>query len=336
MMPPPTRVVLAFTAATPVVEIDPEAAAIQEALLKVKLDHAFEFFIEPDLNAMTLDCLLDLRPHIVHIGGLGTEEGALLIKDPSGALSPVDNRSFADIFHALRNDLRCVVLNASYMSAQGQELSRYIDVVVSAPGRLTKSQATTFAAKFYERLARQDSVSDAVNVARIMSNVLRGRQGNTYLLQNRLDVKPAEMRLYPIQRPLTTEHWEALNTALLTSIADARSQHNRILRMLSACRWILVTLFATFVIAGSLRDELWQVVFGLFGCIGAMVTTAWFASQADACIAAIGPMQAGLIMRSTPVFLSALGDLKRYGMARGILSTTLHVTSNISHNKSKR
>ena len=74
--------------------------------------------------------LLRHTPHIVHFSGHGTAQGAIVLEDSNGVAAAVSPQALGQLFHALRDNVRCVVLNACFSATQAQAIVNEIDCVV--------------------------------------------------------------------------------------------------------------------------------------------------------------------------------------------------------------
>ena len=76
------------------------------------------------------EALLRFRPDIVHFSGHGTESSEIVVQDGSGAGHAVPRDALGRLFSVLRDNIRCVVLNACYSEPQAQAIADHIDCVV--------------------------------------------------------------------------------------------------------------------------------------------------------------------------------------------------------------
>lgn len=197
----PTQVVYASANPTNTTHlaVKQEAQRIMQGLAKLRLGHAFNFNLQHDVTFNTLDSVLDFKAEIVHFSGHGTKDGWLILNDDAGKAHTVDPRDVADLFGVLRHNIRLVVLNACYMSAQASQLIKHIDIVVGTTRAVTDDAAIAFAVKFYERLAKRDSVYEAFEVARLLPPLAKLGPSDTPLLLSKLGVSPDRIKLFPIE-----------------------------------------------------------------------------------------------------------------------------------------
>src|SRR4051794_5319648 len=92
-----------------------EARAIKERLQLAELRE--EFVVEQEWAVRVTDLqghLLRHRPHIVHFSGYGSREGNIILEEQTGNSRPVSTQALKQLFTVLRENVRCVVLNACY------------------------------------------------------------------------------------------------------------------------------------------------------------------------------------------------------------------------------
>ena len=130
---PPVRIL--FLAAKPT-DTDPlrlgeEVRTIDERLREA--DYRDQLDLVPHFAVRLEDLsksLLRYKPHLVHFSGHGSPSGAIILEDASGRSNEVSPKVLGDLFGILRDNLRCVVLNACYSATQANEVTDGIDCVV--------------------------------------------------------------------------------------------------------------------------------------------------------------------------------------------------------------
>jgi hypothetical protein len=88
----------------------------------------------------------------VHFSGHGSKSGKIVLEDNLGNRQPVSARALSRLFSLLKDNIRCVVLNACYSEQQGQAIAEYIDCVVGMSRAIGDSSARSFAMAFYQAL----------------------------------------------------------------------------------------------------------------------------------------------------------------------------------------
>jgi hypothetical protein len=101
------------------------------------------------------------RPTIVHFCGHGTGEGRIILEDNVGNARPVPPEALARVFEVLKDNIRCVVLNACFSSEQARAISEHIDCVVGMSSSISDEAAIAFASAFYLAIASERSIKEA-------------------------------------------------------------------------------------------------------------------------------------------------------------------------------
>jgi hypothetical protein len=110
--------------------------------------------------------LLRFQPHIVHFSGHGSKNQEIILENEQGLGQAVGKQALTDLFKALKDNVRIVVLNSCYSQPQAEALSQVIDFTVGTSQAVKDRSAVAFAAAFYGTLAFGRSVQTAFDVAR--------------------------------------------------------------------------------------------------------------------------------------------------------------------------
>lgn len=116
----------------------------------------------------------------------------------------------------MRNEVRCVILNACYSAAQAKGISQHIDFVIGMTHAVADDAAIRFSEAFYRGIATGRSVQEAFDLGRISTRIPDEEQGSILrLLANKaeaaatyLDPEPelvCEFRLTSGGRPKVSE-----------------------------------------------------------------------------------------------------------------------------------
>jgi hypothetical protein len=134
--------------------------------------------------------LLRHQPHIVHFSGHGSgsgatsssttgrnvtlvdssgntsqiNSGAIILEDNNGNSHPVSTKALSNLFALLKDNIRCVVLNACYSEDQAQAIAEHIDVVVGMSTAIGDEAAIVFATAFYQALGYGRSIKTAFDL----------------------------------------------------------------------------------------------------------------------------------------------------------------------------
>lgn len=101
------------------------------------------------------------KPTIVHFSGHGTNEGRIILEDNLGSAKTVPPAALARVFEILKDNIRCVVLNACFSSEQARAISQHIDCVVGMSSSISDEAAIAFASAFYLAIASERSIKNA-------------------------------------------------------------------------------------------------------------------------------------------------------------------------------
>ena len=165
------KIKILFLAANPTdtarLRLGDEVRAIDQSLQLARYRDAFDLEQAHAVRVADLQGLLMRhQPHIVHFSGHGAESGEILFQDDAGRAYPVPPPALADVFLLLKDNVRCVVLNACFSQTQAEAIAQHIDCVVGMSEEIGDTDARAFAAAFYEALAYGRSVRTAFDLGR--------------------------------------------------------------------------------------------------------------------------------------------------------------------------
>ncbi len=149
--------IVLFIAANPLdtepLKLDEEARAIDRALQQTQYRERFDIKQQwaariADLQGM----LLRYKPDIVHFSGHGSRASEIILQDELGNSHPVSVRALSTLFSVLKDNIRCVVLNACYSEQQAQEIAKHVDYVIGMSKAIGDEAAIGFARSFYQAL----------------------------------------------------------------------------------------------------------------------------------------------------------------------------------------
>jgi hypothetical protein len=151
------KIKILFLAANPKdtdrLRLDEEARSIQEALRKSEFRDVYDFRQEWAVRIGDLqEHLLRHQPHIVHFSGHGSSSNGIILEDMEGCSRRVSERALGNLFSVLKDNIRCVVLNACYSESQAQAIAKNIDCVIGMSRQISDPAAIQFATAFYRAL----------------------------------------------------------------------------------------------------------------------------------------------------------------------------------------
>ena len=176
--------------------LDREARSIREKLRVAEHRDAFEFItqwaVRPD---DLIQYLNEYTPAIVHFSGHGSKEEELILVDDNDNPKPVSKAALESLFRVLKDNIRVVVLNACYSSAQAEAIAGQIDCTIGMNKAIGDKAAIVFAASFYRALGFGRSVQNAFEQGKTALLVEGIAEENTPELILRDGVDPAKIVL---------------------------------------------------------------------------------------------------------------------------------------------
>ena len=149
-------------------QLEVEMRSIDEQLYQAKFRDRFDVRQYGAVRASDLQgLLLRHEPDIVHFSGHGSDESEIILEDDSGKAHIIPNDGLSQLFSELKDNIRCVVLNACYSEEQAQTIVGHIDCVVGMSTAITDRAAILFAAAFYRALGYGENVQSAFNLGRL-------------------------------------------------------------------------------------------------------------------------------------------------------------------------
>jgi CHAT domain/GAF domain len=142
-----------------------EVRAIKERLRLADLRDQIEVEQEHAVRVADLQgFLLRHKPHIVHFSGHGSRAGEIILEDVKGQSKPVSPAALKRTFATLKDNIRCVVLNACYSEVQAKGIAESIDCVVGMTRAIGDESAIAFAASFYQGLGYGRNIQEAFDL----------------------------------------------------------------------------------------------------------------------------------------------------------------------------
>ena len=159
-----------FLAANPKDTDSPRRLGEEVRAIKEKLELSNlrdQFSVEQEWAVRVADLqghLLHHRPHIVHFSGHGSKAGKIVLEDEKGQSRPVSPVALKRTFGVLKDNIRCVVLNACYSGVQAKGIAESIDCVVGMNRAIGDESAIAFAGSFYQGLGYGRSIQEAFDL----------------------------------------------------------------------------------------------------------------------------------------------------------------------------
>ncbi|HLW79336.1 MAG TPA: CHAT domain-containing protein [Terriglobia bacterium] len=165
------RIRILFLAANPSdtaqLRFGEEVRSIEQALLMAEFRDKFDIVQHWATRTIDLQsCLLRYKPDIVHFSGHGSSAGEIVLEDEHGRSAPVGVRALSGLFSILKDNIKCVVLNACYSERQARAIAKQIDCVVGMSKEIHDSAAISFATAFYQALGYGRDLKAAFDLGR--------------------------------------------------------------------------------------------------------------------------------------------------------------------------
>jgi CheY-like chemotaxis protein len=179
-----TPVKILFLSANPKgtaqLRLDEEVRAIDQALMQTEFRDRFIIRQHWALRAFDLQSyLLRHKPDIVHFSGHGSPASEIILEDNSGKSQPLSPRALRQLFAVLKDNIRCVVLNACFSEQQAQGIAEHIDCVIGMSRAISDPAAAGFAAAFYQALGYGRDVKTAFDLGCIQIDAEGLGEANT-------------------------------------------------------------------------------------------------------------------------------------------------------------
>ena len=173
-----------FLAANPTdtarLRLDEESRAIDLALQQTDFGDKFEIKHHWAVRVIDIQSyFLRHKPDIVHFSGHGSISSEIILEDISGHSQPVSSRALSRLFAVLKDNIKCVVLNACYSQQQAQAIAEHIDCVIGMSIAVGDKAAIAFATAFYQALGYGRDVKTAFDLGCVQIDMENLREQDT-------------------------------------------------------------------------------------------------------------------------------------------------------------
>ncbi|MCB0194989.1 MAG: CHAT domain-containing protein [Anaerolineae bacterium] len=160
--------------------LDEESRAIDQSLRQVEFRDNIDIKQHWAVRATDLQgYLLRHRPDILHFSGHGSSSHEILLEDNSGKSIPISVRVLSKLFSTLKDNIRCVVLNACYSEQQAKAIAEHIDCVIGMSEAIGDAAAISFATAFYQGLGYGRDIQTAFDLGCIQIDLENLDEQNT-------------------------------------------------------------------------------------------------------------------------------------------------------------
>ncbi len=173
--------------------IDKEVREIKQALLQTEFRDKFDLEQEWAVRVSDLQShLLRHKPDIVHFSGHGSRANEIILEDDFGGSHKVSEQALSQLFAVLKDNIRCVVLNACYSEKQARAIAQHIDCVVGMSQAIGDEAAISFAVAFYQALGYGKNVQTAFELGCVQIHLENLKEQDTPKLLS-LKMNPQEV-----------------------------------------------------------------------------------------------------------------------------------------------
>lgn len=165
----PNKMKVLFLAANPMntvrVRLDEESRTIDRSLRQSEFRETFE--IKQHWAVRIIDIqgfLLRYQPDIVHFSGHGSNANEIILEDVQGKGQPVSVHALSQLFGVLKDNIKCVILNACYSEEQALAIAEHIDCVIGMSGKIGDQAAISFSTAFYQALGYGRDIKTAFDL----------------------------------------------------------------------------------------------------------------------------------------------------------------------------
>ncbi len=160
--------------------LDEEIREIKQALLQAEFRDKFDIEQEWAVRVSDLQGhLLRHKPDVVHFSGHGSKASEIILEDSMGGSHKVSEQALSQLFAVLKDNIRCVVLNACYSARQAQAIAQQIDCVVGMSKAIGDEAAISFAMAFYQALGFGKDVKTAFDLGCLQINLENLKEQDT-------------------------------------------------------------------------------------------------------------------------------------------------------------
>jgi len=149
-------------------KLDEEMRAIDQAIRQSEFRDRFDIKQQWAVRVTDLQgYLLRHKPDIVHFSGHGSTLSEIVLENNSGNSQPVPSHALSQLFSMLKDNIRCVILNACYSEQQARAIAEHIECVIGMSEAIGDSAAISFATAFYQALGYGRNVKTAFDLGRV-------------------------------------------------------------------------------------------------------------------------------------------------------------------------
>jgi len=152
--------------------LDEEMRGIDQALRQSEFRDKFDIKQQWAVRITDLQgYFLRHKPDIVHFSGHGSSSSEIVLEDNDGNSQSLSIDALSQLFSLLKDNIRCVVLNACYSEPQAKAIAKHIDCVIGMSKAIGDEAAINFTAAFYQALGYGRDVKTAFDLGCSLINL---------------------------------------------------------------------------------------------------------------------------------------------------------------------
>jgi hypothetical protein len=100
----------------------------------------------------------------VHFSGHGSESSEIVLENESGRSQVVPSKALSKLFKVLKDNIRCVILNACYSAPQAEAIAQNIDCFIGMSKAIGDKSAICFSVAFYQAIGYGRDIKTAFDL----------------------------------------------------------------------------------------------------------------------------------------------------------------------------
>lgn len=195
----PTEIDVLFIAASPEDEqplrLDKEVREIQQRVRMSEHRDAVRFQWRPATQVTDLlQALNEVRPHIVHFSGHGSQD-ALIFEDDDGRAKRLSNSDLAHLLRISSDRIRLAVFNSCHSADHAAKACDHVDAAIGMEQPVDDHAAKVFAGQFYNALGFGKSLQEAFEQATLQVRLATGSTSGEPQLHTAPGIDPKQVYL---------------------------------------------------------------------------------------------------------------------------------------------
>lgn len=179
----------------PPLRLDKEVREIQQRVRTSEFRDAVRFHWRPASQVTDLlQALNEVRPHVVHFSGHGTQD-ALIFEDADGQAKQLTNSDLGQLLHISSDRIRLALFNSCDSADQAALACDHIDAAIGMDRPVDDHAAKVFAGQFYNALGFGKSLREAFEQAVLQVKLETGARSGEPKLHTAEGIDPRDIVL---------------------------------------------------------------------------------------------------------------------------------------------